>query len=101
MNSEVVARTTDPDGREVVYDERARRHIEGRRPDLSGQVDSIIGAVSLPDYREDDPVGGRERYYRRNILHPRRWLRVIVDLNESPARIVTVLIQQNDPRKSR
>lgn len=88
----------DPDGREVVYDERARGHIEHRRPDLVGQVDAIIGAVSLPDHREDDPYSGRERFYR-NILTPRRWLRVVVDFEESPARIVTALIQQHDPRK--
>ena len=101
MNNEVLTRTTDPDGREVVYDDGTRKHLVRRRPDLIDQVDAIIGAVSRPDHREDDPVGGRERFYRRNILSSRRWLRVVVDFNESPARIVTALIQQHDPRKRR
>lgn len=101
MNDEPVARTTDPDGREVVYDDGTREHIERRRPDLIDQLDAIIGAVSLPDHREDDPFSGRERFYRRNILSPRHWLRVVVDFNESPARIVTALIQEHDPRKRR
>lgn len=101
MTDEPVARTIDPDGREVVYDARAREHLEGRRPDLIDQVEAIIGAVSLPDHREDDPEPGRERFYRQNILDPRRWLRVVVDYKESPARIVTALIQQQNPRLSR
>ena len=99
MNDEPFARTTDPDGREVVYDDGTRNHIARRRPDLVDQVDAIMGAVTHPDHREDDPLGGRERFYRRNILSPRRWLRVVVDFNESPARIVTALIQEHDPRK--
>jgi hypothetical protein len=101
VNDELVARTTDPDGREVVYDERTREHLERRRPDLIDQVDAMIGAVSLPDHREDDPEPGRERFYRQNVVDPRRWLRVVVDYDESPARIVTALIQQHDPRLSR
>lgn len=100
MNDKPVAQTIDPDGREVVYDERTRAHLERRRPDLIDQVEAIIGAVSRPDHREDDPYGKRARFYRQNILTPRRWLRVVVDFDESPARIVTALIQQHDPRKS-
>ena len=101
MNDETVARTTDPDGRVVVYDEGARKHLERRRSDLIDQIEAIIGAVSLPDHREDDPEPGRERFYRQNLLDPRRWPRVVVDYEESPARIVTAIIQQHDPRLSR
>jgi hypothetical protein len=101
VNDEATNRTTDPDGREVVYDERARAHLESRRPDLIDQAEAILGAVSLPDHREDDREPGRERFYRQNILDPRRWLRVVVDYEESPARVVTALIQQHDPRLSR
>ncbi len=100
MNDEPLVRTTDPDGREVVYDGRTRAHLEGRRPDLVDQVEAILGAIRLPDYREGDPIGGRERFYRRNILTPRRWLRVVVDFDERPARVVTALIQEHDPRTS-
>lgn len=53
MNDEPVARTTDPDGREVVYDERARVHLERRRPDLIDQAEAIISAIAIPDHRED------------------------------------------------
>ena len=93
------ARTTDPDGREVVLDANTRLHLlEGRRGWLLEHVDVILGTVSLPDHREDDPRPGRERFYRQNPLDPRRWLRVVVDFNDVPGWIVTVLVQDNDPR---
>jgi hypothetical protein len=93
------ARTTDPDGREVVLDAKTRLHlVEGRRGWLLAHVDLILGTVSLPDHHEDDPLPGRERFYRQNPLDPRRWLRVVVDFNEVPGWIVTVLVQDNDPR---
>jgi hypothetical protein len=53
-------------------------------------------AISRPDLREDDPVPGRERFYRRD-LDLRRWLRVVVDFNESPAFVVTAFVQDNGP----
>lgn len=57
---------------------------------------AILDAVSLPDHHEDDPSPGRERFYRRD-LDPRRWLRVVVDFNESPAFVVTAFIQDHQP----
>ena len=59
----------------------------------------ILGTVELPEYREDDPRPGRERFCRQNALNPGRWLRVVADVNDDPGRIVTVLIQDNDPRE--
>lgn len=59
-------------------------------------VDAILGTVSRPDLRLDDHTPGRERFYRRD-LDPLRWLRVVVDFNESPAFIVTALVQENHP----
>ena len=50
----------------------------------------------MPDFREDDPVPGRERFLRRD-LDPRRWLRVVVDFNQSPAVVVTAFVQDNEP----
>jgi Predicted membrane protein (DUF2231) len=44
----------------------------------------------------EDPVPGRERFYRRD-LDPRRWLRVVVDFNESPAFVVTAFVQDHPP----
>jgi hypothetical protein len=90
----------DPHGRRVVFDRRTRGHLERRRPDLLDQVETVLRTISLPDHHEDDPFAGRERFYRRHILSPGRWLRVVVDFNESPGWIVTVLVQDIDPRKS-
>jgi hypothetical protein len=90
----------DPHGRRVVFDRRTRGHLERRRPDLLDQVETVLRTISLPDHYEDDPIAGRERFYRRHILSPGRWLRVVVDFNESPGWIVTVLVQDTDPRKS-
>ena len=57
---------------------------------------AILGAVSLPDQREEDPAPGRERFYRRD-LDQRRYLRVVVDFNESPAFVVPAFIQDHPP----
>ena len=93
------ARTTDPDGREVVFDASTRLHLlEGRRGWLLEHIDLILATVSLPDHREADPRSGRERFYRQNPLDPGRWMRVVVDFSDVPAWIVTVLVQDNDPR---
>ena len=87
-------RTTDPDGREVVFDATTRLHlIEGRRSWLLDRLELIIGTVSFPDHRENDPRPGRERFYRQNALDPGRWLRVVVDFNQVPGWIVTVVFR--------
>jgi len=93
--------TTDPDGRAVVFDAASHLHlVEGRRTWLLDDLDLILGAVARPDHREDDPRPGRERFYRQNALSPGRWLRVVVDFNDVPAWVVTVLVQDNDPRET-
>jgi len=43
-------RTTDPDGREVVFDVGTRQHLMNRRPQLLDHVDAILDVVNLPDY---------------------------------------------------
>ena len=88
--------TTDPDGRRVVLDARTMGHSARRRPQMLGHVVAIIEAVHRPDVREDDPAPGRERFYRRD-LDPRRWLRVVVDFNETPAFVVTAFVQDYEP----
>jgi hypothetical protein len=88
--------TRDPDGRHVVLDDRAAAHLERRRRELLGHMDAILDAISRPDVREDDPAPGRERFYRRD-LDPSRWLRVVVDFNESPAFVVTAFVQHQPP----
>jgi hypothetical protein len=90
----------DPDGRRVVFDDETRLHLMAGRPELAQDAELALGVVSRPDHRENDPRSGRERFYRRDI-DPNRWLRVVVDFNEAPARVVTVLIQDNPPRSWR
>jgi uncharacterized protein YuzE len=53
-------------------------------------------AVGRPDFREDDPAPGRERFYRRD-LDPGRWLRVVVDFSKAPAFVVTAFVQDHAP----
>jgi len=88
--------TTDPDGRVVVFDARTEGHLARRRPQVLAHAAAILDTVSRPDAREDDPIPGRERFYRRD-LEPRRWLRVVVDFNQSPAYVVTAFVQDNEP----
>jgi hypothetical protein len=88
--------TLDPDGRLVILDERTIGHLQSRRPQMARHAAAILDAVSLPDHREEDPSPGRERFYRRD-LDPQRWLRVVVDFNESPAFVVTAFIQDHPP----
>jgi hypothetical protein len=92
--------TADPDGREVVFDAGSHLHLALARPQLLDHIDLILATVEHPDYREPDPRAGRERFYRRHLLDPRRWLRVVVDFNELPGWVVTAVVQDKDPRRS-
>jgi hypothetical protein len=86
----------DPDGRAVVLDERTIAHLSRRRPQMVAYLAAILGAVERPDHRDEDRVPGRERFYRRD-LDPRRWLRVVVDFNDTPAFVVTAFVQDQEP----
>jgi hypothetical protein len=87
----------DPDGRLVVFDAGSRLHLALGRPELLDHVDAILATIANPDHRAPDPRPGREQFYRRD-LDPRRWLRVVVDFNDTPAWVVTALVQENPPR---
>lgn len=89
----------DPDGREVVFDAGTQLHLALNHPWSLASAEVITGAVENPDYREDDPISGRERFYRRHVLDPRRWLRVVVDFSDRPGWIVTAFVQDVDPRR--
>jgi hypothetical protein len=92
----------DPDGRRVVFDAGSHLHLaEGRRSWLLNHVETILATVARPDYREDDPRPGRERFYCQNALQPGRWMRVVLDFNDEPGWVVTVLVQDDDPRPPR
>jgi hypothetical protein len=90
----------DPDGRWVVFDAGSHLHLaRGRRDWLLDHIEAILAAVERPDHHEDDPRPGRERFYRQNALDPGRWLRVVVDFDDEPGWVVTVLVQDDDPRR--
>ncbi|MGH2911000.1 MAG: hypothetical protein ACRDJ3_00845 [Solirubrobacteraceae bacterium] len=88
--------TTDPDGRRVMFDERTERHLGLRRPQMLTHMTAILDTVARPDIREDDSAPDRERFFRRD-LDPSRFLRVVVDFNESPGFVVTAFIQDHEP----
>ena len=99
MSEEWTRRVTDPDGRDVVFDAGSHLHLaQGLRANLLDHLDTILGAIERPDYRHDDPLPGRERFYRDNFPVPGTWLRVVVDFNDEPAWVVTGLVEENDPR---
>jgi hypothetical protein len=66
---------------------------------MLGHTQAILDAINRPDFREEDPAPGRERFYRRD-LDPKRWLRVVVDFNQSPGLIVTTFVQDNKPENA-
>ena len=81
----------------MVFDAAAERHLALGHPELVDHFDAILGVVFNPDHRTDDPRAGRERFYRRHI-DGRRWLRVVVDFNRAPGRVITAMIDENAPR---
>jgi hypothetical protein len=89
----------DPDRREVVFDTGTELHLALNRPWALSMIEPILQTVENPDYRELDPIAGRERFYRRHVLDPWRWLRVVVDFRDRPGWIVTALEQDVDPRR--
>jgi hypothetical protein len=82
----------DPDGRRVVFDERTEHHLARRRPQMLDHIQAILDTIARPDIHEHDPAPRRERFFRRD-LGPTRYLRVIVDFNESPGFVVTAFVQ--------
>ena len=59
-------------------------------------MQEIMATVRSPDHRRPDPRPRRERYYSRN-LGPSHWLFVVVQFDETPARIVTAYANRKDP----
>jgi hypothetical protein len=92
---------TDPDGRIVEFSDRSWQHIMLERPQLLDDIDAILQAVASPEHREGDPRSRRERFYRRRVTDKVRWLRVVVDLSETPGFVVTAFIQRQDPTRQR
>jgi hypothetical protein len=82
-----------------VFDGASHLHLARRKRNvLLDKVDEILDTVERPDFREQDPIPGRERFYRQNFSSLGTWLLVVVDFNESPGWVVTVFVSELDPR---
>lgn len=87
----IVARTTTPEGHEIVLTAiRWAKIIEGH-PETVDYLETILQTVSEPEYREPDFAVGRERMFCRG--GPERWMRVVIDIEQ----IITAFPQTNDP----
>ena len=89
----------DPDGREVVFDAGSHLHLALSRPLMLDRVELVLATIECPDFRDLDPRPGRERFYRRHVFDPMRWLRVVVDFVDIPGWVVTAFTQDVDPRR--
>ena len=87
----VVARTSTPEGHEIVLLALRWAKIMEGHPEMAEHLDAILQTVSEPDHREPDVVAGRERMFRRG--GPERWMRVVIDTEQ----IITAFAQSNDP----
>jgi len=94
--SRVIATAANPDGRTVVLDAEGWQHVLDNHPEMAAHQAAVLDTVRRPEYRRADPRPGRERYYRLGV-GPSRWCFVVVDFNQSPARVVTALGQRRDP----
>jgi len=86
----------DPDGRLVVLDADGWRHVLEEHPEMANHAAGILATIAEPDHREDDPRPSRERFWRER-LGPSRWLFVVVDFAETPARVATAFGRRDDP----
>jgi uncharacterized protein YuzE len=57
---------------------------------MAPHLDAVLAAMAMPDHREPDERPHRARFYKRDA-GPCRWLMVVVDFEEQPARVVTAL----------
>jgi len=58
--------------------------------ELEPHLNAVMAAVRAPDHREPDGWPYRERFFKVDA-GPSRWLMVVVDFENEPARIVTAL----------
>jgi hypothetical protein len=72
----------------VVLSAATWAHIVSEHPDMARFLTGIMLTAVAPEIALDDPRPGRKRHFRAG-LGPSRWLRVVVDFNNRPPRIVT------------
>jgi hypothetical protein len=92
----IIAQTVDPRGRSVVLDNDGWEHILAEHPELAPCRDEIMATVGATDHSRPEPRPGRERYYRAEV-GPSRFLFVVVDFNQTQARIVTAYASRKIP----
>ena len=57
MSSEWTRRSSDPDGRELVFDAGSHLHLAmGARGWLLDHIDVILGTIEVPDFRGMTPL---------------------------------------------
>jgi len=90
----IVGEATTPDGiRVVIFVDTWRDHIldpHAGHAELAPHLDAVLAAIAAPDHREPDERPHRERFFKRDA-GPSRWLMVVVDFEQEPARVVTAL----------
>ena len=94
---DVLASTTDRDGRDVVLLERIwNGKVLRDHPEMHAHLEAVIATVHEPEHVAADPRDDRLRYYRRHV-GPSRWLLVVVSYEQEPARVITALATRKDP----
>ena len=92
----MIAATLDRDGRTVVLDEQARRHIRSEHPELSPYLREIMAAVREPDRQMTGHEPGELWYYaERTTRFP--WLRVVVHYERGEGWRVTAFARTELP----
>lgn len=86
----------DGAGRLVVLDGEGWTHITREHPEITDHLAAIMRTVERPDHRGPDPIRGRERYWSRDT-EISRWLMVVVDCEQVPARVVTAFAKRKGP----
>lgn len=77
----------------VLFADTWRDHIlaPGRgHGEMAPHLEAVMSAIAAPDHREPDERAVREGFYKRDV-GPSRWLMVVVDFGNDPARMVTAL----------
>jgi len=81
--------TDQPPEREIALTPEAWAHICDRHPEVARFREDVLLTVSAPEATtRDRRYLARWRFYRSGV-GPSRWLAVVVDFTEDPARIVT------------
>ena len=79
-----------------MLDEEGWGHVVARHPEMAPYPAVVMATVASPDHREEDPRPPRERFWRHG-MGPARWMFVVVDFADEPARVLTAYGRAEDP----